>query len=291
MKASEAECVRILLVPNIANPEAVRAAAGLAVWCLSQGLDPVLSTADAYACDLTGYGVEPTEIGEPALAVALGGDGTILKAVHLLGDVGTPLLGVKFGRVGFLSGARAERVNEAVAAALAGDAGIERRSTLRVEVIMEGRSVGVYRALNEVAVSRGESGRVVEFDIAVSGHHVTRVRADGVIVATATGSTAYALSAGGPIVAPGFGGMVVVPVAPHTLQTRPLVTDPSDTVEIAFPDPGRAEACLFIDGSQTPCRRTLDRIVVSRGEHDVALMKLDGRNFYETVAEEFFKGH
>lgn len=283
--------MRILLVPNIMNAEAVHATAELADWCVSRGLEPILSTTDAGACDIARFGVDPTDIGEPSLAVALGGDGTILKAVHLLGDVGTPLLGVKFGRLGFLSGARAEDVERAVEAALAGDAGIERRSTLRVEVVMDGRSVGVYRALNEVAVSRGDSGRMVAFDIAVNGHRVTQVRADGVIVATATGSTAYALSAGGPIVAPGFGGMVVVPVAPHTLQVRPLVTDPSDTVEVFFPDAQRAEACLFVDGSPTPCRRLLDRIIVSRGEHDVALMKLDGRNFYETVAEEFFKGH
>lgn len=282
--------MRILLVPNTMNREAVTASAEIVTWCTSRDLEPVLSTADAAACDLSGFGVEPSEIGEPALAVALGGDGTILKAVHLLGDVATPLLGVKFGRVGFLSGASRENLYEAIESALAGEACIERRATLRIEVMMEGRSVGAYRALNEVVVSRGQSGRVVAYDMSISGHAISRVRADGIIVATATGSTAYALSAGGPIVAPGFGGMVVVPVAPHTLQARPILTEPSDAVEIVFPDPERADACVFVDGTATPCRRLLERVVVSRGEHDVSLVKLDDRNFYETVVEEFFEG-
>lgn len=282
--------MRVLLVPNTANASAVAAAVELAAWCSGRGLQPVLSTADAEASGLEGFGVEPSEVGEPALAVALGGDGTILKAVHLLGDVATPLLGVKFGRLGFLSGARPEHVHEAVESALAGEASIERRATLRAEVFMEGRSVGTYRALNEAVVSRGSSGRVVVFDLMVGGHEIAQMRADGVIVATATGSTAYALSAGGPVVAPGFGGMVVVPVAPHTLRSRPLVTEPSDAVEIVLSDPSRADACVFVDGAATPCRRVLDRIVLSRGEHDVSLVKLDGRDFYETVAAEFFQG-
>jgi NAD+ kinase len=155
---------------------------------------------------------------------------------------------------------------------------------------MEGRSVGRYRALNEVVVARGASARVVALDVAVDGHRVFATRADGVIVATATGSTAYALSAGGPVVAPDFGGMVVVPVAPHTLQTRALVTGRADTVEITLPDPSRAEACVVVDGEATPCRRSIESVTVTRGDHDVLLVKLDGRDFYQTVAEEFFGG-
>lgn len=283
--------MRVLLVPNTRNPEAVVAAAELAAWCAARGLEPALSTMDAAACDLRGFGLEPSELGEPALAVALGGDGTILKAVHLLGDVATPLLGVKFGRLGFLSGAGPERMTDAVEAALTGDVSIECRATLSIEVVMEGRSVGAYRALNEVVLTRGSSGRVIAFDLAIGGHDVACMRADGVIVATATGSTAYALSAGGPIVAPGFGGMVVVPVAPHTLRTRSIVTEPADTVEITLPDASRSDALIHVDGTATPSRRHLDRVVVSRGQHDVSLVKLDGRDFYETVAAEFFEGH
>jgi len=282
--------VRVLLVPNTSNPRAVDAARELATWCAAQGIEPVLESRDAAECGLDGFAVTMSDLGEPSLVVALGGDGTILKAVHLVGELSTPLLGVKYGRLGFLSGARAETMRQAVGAALAGDARVERRATLRVEVTMDGRVVGTYRALNETVVARGVSGRVVEFDMAIDGHRVLNTRADALIVATATGSTAYALSAGGPVVAPGFGGMVVLPVAPHTLHTRAIVTDPQDTVEITLPDPSRSDACLIVDGDVRPCRRAIERVTVCRGEHDVALVKLDGRDFYETVATEFYGG-
>jgi len=282
--------VRVLLVPNTSNPRAVDAARELATWCAAQGIEPVLESRDAAECGLDGFAVTMSDLGEPSLVVALGGDGTILKAVHLVGELSTPLLGVKYGRLGFRSGARAETMRQAVGAALAGDARVERRATLRVEVTMDGRVVGTYRALNETVVARGVSGRVVEFDMAIDGHRVLNTRADALIVATATGSTAYALSAGGPVVAPGFGGMVVLPVAPHTLHTRAIVTDPQDTVEITLPDPSRSDACLIVDGDVRPCRRAIERVTVCRGEHDVALVKLDGRDFYETVATEFYGG-
>lgn len=283
--------MRVLLVPNTANTAAVAAATELATWLVGQGVEPMLATADAQLSHLPDLGVAPTEIGEPVLVVALGGDGTILKAVHLLGEVEVPVLGVKYGRLGFLSGAAPEAMRESVGTALAGEARIERRTTLRAEVVMEGRTVGTYRALNEVVVSRGASARVVALDVAIDSHRVISTRADGVIVATATGSTAYALSAGGPVVSPGFGGMVVVPVAPHTLQSRALVTGSSDVVEITLPDPSRRDACVVVDGEPMPCRRSVDRVTVSRGDHDVLLVKLDGRDFYETVSAEFFGSH
>jgi len=282
--------MRVLLVPNTANPAAVSAAVDLATWLAGRGLEPRLASADAAECGLADLAVAPSEIGEPVLTVALGGDGTILKAVHLLGEVEVPLLGVKFGRLGFLSGAAPGSMREAVETALTGEARVERRATLTAEVIMEGRSVGRYRALNEVVVSRGSSARVVALDVAVDGHRVLSTRADGVIVATATGSTAYALSAGGPVVAPDFGGMVVVPVAPHTLASRSIVTGSAETVEITLPDPSRRDACIVVDGDSMPCRRSIERVTVARGNRDVLLVKLDGRDFYQTVAEEFFGG-
>ena len=282
--------MRVLLVPNTSNPVAVAAACELATWLSAGGFEPVLSSVDAERSGLDGFGVPSSEIGQPVLAVALGGDGTILKAVHALGDAATPVLGVKFGRLGFLSGATPDSIRESVESALAGESRIELRATLRAEVVMEGRVVGVYRALNEIVVARVGASRVIALDVAIDGRRVAALRSDGIIVATATGSTAYALSAGGPVVAPGFGGMVVVPVAPHTLSARPLVTDPQDTVEISFPDPTRAEASVVVDGEQTPCRRTIERVTVSRGSHDVALVKSEGRDFYDTVSEEFFGG-
>jgi len=282
--------VRVLLVPNTANPSALAAAAELVTWLAAGGFEPVMAQSDAEASGMSSIGVPSYDIGEPCLAVALGGDGTILKAFHTIGEAEVPLLGVKFGRLGFLSGAEASNMRESVEAALAGEARIEKRATLKAEVYMEGRISGSYRAMNEVAVSRGGSARVVALEVSVDGHRLAELRADGIVVATATGSTAYALSAGGPIVAPTFDGLVVVPVAPHTLLARALVTGPAETVDIVLADPARSDACVIVDGDVAPSRRALERVTVRRGDHDVALVKLHGRDFYDTVAEEFFGG-
>ena len=127
--------MRVLLVPNTANPAAVSAAVDLATWLAGRGLEPRLASADAAECGLADLAVAPSEIGEPVLTVALGGDGTILKAVHLLGEVEVPLLGVKFGRLGFLSGAAPGSMREAVETALTGEARVERRATLTLSLI------------------------------------------------------------------------------------------------------------------------------------------------------------
>lgn len=280
--------MRVLLVPNTANPAALSAAVELATWLSAQGVEPVLVADDARAAGLPDFGIPADEVGEPALAVALGGDGTILKAVHVLGEVEVPLLGVNLGRLGFLSGANAGSMRTAIADALAGEAALERRATLQVEAFMGGRPVGRYRALNEAVVGRSPSGRVVRFAVSVNGREVARFAADGIIAATATGSTAYALSAGGPVVSPSIAGTLVVPVAPHTLSSRPLLVGPSDVVEIDVIDPARSPACLAVDGDPIPCRLDLERLVVCRGHADVLLVKLDGRDFYDVVATEFF---
>ena len=282
--------MRVLLVPNTGNPRSVDAVRELAVWLAGAGYEPVLAAADASAVGLDRFGVARSEIGEPALAVALGGDGTILKAVHLAETGETPILGVNLGRLGFLSGAEAEDARDAITDALAGDARVERRATLLVEVSMAGRPVGRFRALNEVFVGRSSSGRVIDVSLSVNDAEISRFLCDGVVVATPTGSTAYALSAGGPVLAPDAGGMVIVPVAPHTLTSRPVVTGPSDRVVVSFPNPSRAEACVTIDGEAMPCRQSLDAVAVWRGERDVLLVKHHGRGFYDVLRDEFLGG-
>lgn len=281
--------MRVLLVPNVHNPAAVSAARELGEW-LKDRADVVVSAADASAAGLPDLSVPPSELGALSLVVALGGDGTILKAFHAIGDVEVPILGVKFGRLGFLAGTAPENMRESIETALRGEASIERRATLKAEIVMDGRVTGTYRAMNEVAVGRGSTGRLIAVEVSISGKRIARHRADGLIVATATGSTAYSLSAGGPMVAPGFGGMLVVPVASHTLQSRAILTEPSDSVEIGFPDPSRSDAGVVVDGDVAPCRQSVQRVVVTRGDHDVSLVKCHGRDFYETIAEEFFGG-
>ena len=283
--------MRVLLVPNTAKAEAIEAATEVASWLADEGFEPVLLAADARAAGLGDFGVEPEAIGETGLVVAFGGDGTILRAVEVIGEAEVPVLGINLGRLGFLSGAGLGAMRSSIVDALAGDVVVERRKTLRAEVEVDGAPFGRFRALNEVVLARGGgANRVVSVELLIAGTKVAHLRADGIIVATPTGSTAYALSAGGPIVSPEVSGLIVVPIAPHTLASRPIVAGPSDTVEIIAAEPERSESCLTIDGDATPCRGRISRLVVSRGETDVLLVKHDGRDFYRVVAQEFFGG-
>lgn len=282
--------MRVLVVPNTGNSAAVEVTGELVRWLGSSGFDAVLAEEDAQAAGLPQRGVPVSEIGEPVLAVSLGGDGTILKTVHLLGEVEVPILGINLGRRGFMTGAVPSQVTQSVSSALAGEGRVERRATLHAAVTMGGREVGTYRALNEVFVGRAGAGRVVDLALYVNGYALTTVPCDGMIVATATGSTAHALSAGGPIIAPDVGCMAVVPVAPHTLALRPIVVGPSDTVEIKVPPGGRGVGCVSVDGIATPCRGDMEMVTVSRGHTDVLLVMLDGRDFYEVVRDEFLGG-
>lgn len=144
-------------------------------------------------------------------------------------------------------------------------------------------------ALNEAAITRGAMGRIIELTLNVSGVNVARMRGDGLVVSTATGSTAYALSAGGPLVSPGFKGMIAVPLAPHTLRSRAVVTDASDVIEVGFDDTDEfREATLFVDGDIVPFDAPLRKIYLQCAPFDVTLLRADGASFYERISKDFF---
>lgn len=279
--------MRVLLVPNPLNPVSVEATRTVSAHLARLGYEHVLASDDAERCGLSERGVPRAGIAEPELALALGGDGTILKAVHLLGPADTPILGINLGRLGFLAGADGEELLSAVDSALAGEGRIERRQTIEASVLAGGRAAGEYRALNELFIGRHGASRGVELELIVNDVSLYRLICDGFVIATATGSTAYALSAGGPIISPDVRCMLFVAVAPHGLNVRPVVFAPSDHVSIACPNPSRASACISIDGDEVPCRSALERVDVHLGEHDVRLMKLHGRDFYGSLAGTF----
>lgn len=296
--------MHILIVRNNSNPKAVEASLLLGTYLATQGIDYTL----ADSMELGGTAAHP-QVAEAIargadMAVALGGDGTMLRTARQVGTSGVPILGVNYGRLGFLANPCENGVIEPVAAALAGEAAEERRANLEVCAVCEGEAdpygdddaaaeaaapAQRFFALNEVAVTRGENGRIVDFALGVSGAHVANMRGDGLVVATATGSTAYALSAGGPLVAPGFGGLVAVPIAPHSLRSRAIVTAPSDVVEMDLAEntAGR-DATLFVDGEQAAFRAPLQRIYVQRGAVPTTLLRYKAPSFYEHAAQVFF---
>lgn len=244
------------------------------------------------------------------LACVLGGDGTVLHTVHLLEGRLCPILPINFGRLGFLANDDENGIIPLAASALAGELGEDRRALLQVEIAcQENRETqysesqineyginsegleGRYRfvALNEVALTRGAMGRIVELSLAINGVSVFKERGDGIVLSTATGSTAYALSSGGPLVSPNYSGLLAVPIAPHTLRARAIVTDPNDVLEVTVKQADEfRDITLFIDGELVLLPAPLQTVIASRAQDTVTLLRPRQNTFYQAIAQEFF---
>ena len=287
--------MRVVLAPYTGDPQAIEAVFSVADWLVQRGHEPVLVAGDAHHPfdRLTHVPIE--DIGDPGLAISFGGDGTILRTVRLLGRKCPPILGINFGRLGFLTGAQSADFLPAVEAAVEGRAHRERRAKVLLTVYSGDKEIGQFEALNEVVISRPPSEAVLSTQVEVNQHKLYTLSGDGIIIASATGSTAYALSAGGPVVSPGYGGMVVVPLASHSLTQRAIVTAPDDTVRVSFPDPKRSKPVVTADGMEvfpSACGGgpEISHVTVRVSDHSIELVKMDRRLFYTTVAEEFFGG-
>lgn len=278
--------MRIHLVPNVDNPRACTAARDLAISLVAEGHLVTATASDALAC---GAEIVSGSADDAGLVVALGGDGTILKAAHLLAGADVPIFGINLGRLGFLCGADDTDPLASVRAVVAGEAREQRRTTLHAEATHGGRPAGAHYALNEVFIGRTAGGRAVEIAVAVDGEPFASWLCDGLIVATPTGSTAYALSAGGPIVAPGLRAIVIVPVGAHTLAVRPMVLGPDSRVTVTFPETGRAGACMVVDGDVVPCRSSLEKIEIVVGADDVRTLRVDDRSFIADTRDTFLR--
>jgi NAD+ kinase len=279
--------MRIHLVPNGDNPLACETARTLADALSADGHVISASAEDAAIC---GMDLAVSPAAEAELVIALGGDGTVLRAAHVLAGADVPVFGVKLGRLGYLCGTGETDPLAAVRSVIAGEGRKERRATLTVSVWQGGRDSGTHDALNEVFIGRGAGARAVDLEVAVDGEHLAHWVCDGLVVATPTGSTAYALSAGGPIVAPELRAMVVVPVAAHSLVSRPIVLGPDSRVTVTLPDAARSDACVLVDGDVLPCRSRLERVEVTLAANDVRLVRLGGGGFASALADTFLPG-
>jgi len=279
--------MRIHLVPNIDNPRSCAAVRDLAVALTADGHQVTVTAPDAAGCEAQ---AAVGTASDADLVVALGGDGTILKAAHLLAGADVPIFGVNLGRLGFLCGASDDDPVGDVRAAVEGRATEERRATLRAEATHGGRRAGSHHALNEIFVGRAAGARAVDIAIDVDGESFTRWVCDGLIVATPTGSTAYAMSAGGPLLAPELRALLLVPVNAHALAVRPMVLGPSSIVTLTFPEPARGGACMVVDGDLVPCRSALERIEIVLAAEEVRTLRIDGRSFIAAARDSFYRG-
>lgn len=280
--------MKVFLVPNYYKREAVESGLQLELWLSRQGFDV------DWAADQRSGIVSTPDLDDCGLVISLGGDGTLLRAARIVGYREIPILGLSYGHLGFLTAASPEERNilEVVEDALAGELHVSRRATLNCRVYSIDER-GVERVetgfgLNDLALARGPLSDMVEFDITVSDHRIDRLRGDGFVVSTATGSTGYALSAGGPIVSPEFTGLVCVPIAPHTIQARAFLTSPSDVVELKLSKDRPSVPAIAIDGQFLDVPGEVERVEVRRGEADILLLDYGPESFYNSVSRVFY---
>jgi len=229
--------------------------------------------------------VDREDIGGKAdLVVVLGGDGSMLSAARLLAATGVPLIGVNQGRLGFLTDIALGAMVEQMGKVLAGEYQIEPRTMLDVSVHRDGTSPFGTTALNDLVVNKGATGRLIEILVRIDGEFVYDLRADGLIVATPTGSTAYALSANGPILQPGVPGLALVPISPHTLSNRPIAVSDGCVIDIAIRR--AADALLHFDGQPSFELNEGDRVTVRRSAHVLRLVHPPGYSYYEMLREK-----
>jgi NAD+ kinase len=217
------------------------------------------------------------------LAIVVGGDGTMLNVARLISPFGVPLMGVNLGRLGFLTDIPADTMNTVVSDILDGEYETEERLLLSAEIMRAGKIVHSHSAFNDVVLGKGESGRLIEFETFLDGEFVLSMRADGIIAATPTGSTAYALSAGGPILHPTLGAIVLVPICPHTLSDRPIVVDSGCVVEFVIIQVQNQRTHAIFDGQSRFLLQENDRIYVRRADKPVRLVHPAHRNHYEVL--------
>jgi NAD+ kinase len=220
------------------------------------------------------------------IVFALGGDGTLLRAAALARPTGSALVGVNLGRVGFLAEAEAEHLDETVERVIACDYTVDERLTLEVTVHRPDGTVGEGWALNEASVEKATRERMLELMLSVDGRPLSRWGCDGVVCATPTGSTAYAFSAGGPVVWPDVEALLVVPISAHALFSRPLVTAPTSTIAIDL-DPDTVPAVVACDGQRVMQAPPGARVVVRRGTAPVRVVRMSARPFTDRLVAKF----
>ncbi len=218
------------------------------------------------------------------LAVVLGGDGSMLSAARQLASHGVPLVGVNQGRLGFMTDIALSSMRDTVDQLLTGEYTVEDRVMLHARVEREDREFFSTEALNDIVVNKGATGRMIEFLVHIDGQFVYDLRADGIIVATPTGSTAYALSSNGPILQPNVPGLVVVPVCPHTLSNRPITVSDRCVIEITIKR--AAGARLHFDGQPQAELEARDKVTLRRAAHTIRFVHPPGYSYYAMLREK-----
>lgn len=258
----------------------------IARFLIEQGCDIALEKDTAQNTGITAHSIlDVAQIGKQCdLGLVVGGDGTMLGIGRQLAQFGVPLVGINQGRLGFITDIAFDDYQTTLTPMLHGNYEEDSRWMMQAEVVRSGQSVFHATAMNDVVVNRGASAGMVELRVEIDGRFVANQRADGLIIASPTGSTAYALSAGGPLIHPSIGGWILAPIAPHTLSNRPIVL--SDKGEIAIEIVAGRDPSVNFDMQTFASLRHGDRIIVRRSAHQVRFLHPVGWSYFDTLRKK-----
>lgn len=274
---------KIAVIPNIDKDKDFAATKQVAELLCAFGKEVIIDESLDIECEYIKK-VSAEEIGKSDLIVVLGGDGTILEVAKIAAENDTPILGINFGNLGFLS--QAEEVSQELFEEIFnGDYSVSQRMMLNASVFENGEKLCEYTALNDVVV-KGEMARMLNVKLDIDGTNTNNYPADGVIISTATGSTAYSLSAGGAIVHPDLDTIMITPICPHTLKARCMLVPDSKTLEMSFLKPYRNNAVLMIDGKRTASLAENAVVKITKSKNRVKFLNLNKRTFYDIVREK-----
>ncbi|MEB0136123.1 NAD kinase [Actimicrobium sp. CCC2.4] len=276
----------IAIVGKPTAPGIAQSLGEIADFLIATGHVVVVEHETALSTGMTGYPqMTPEQIGTSVdAAIVVGGDGTMLGIARQLAPFDIPLIGINQGRLGFMTDIPLDRMMPLLTAMLDGKIESERRSLLEGVVHRDGKPIFNALAFNDVVVSRGAGSGMVELRVDVDGHFMYNQRSDGLIVATPTGSTAYSLSAGGPLLHPSLGGIVLVPIAPHALSNRPIVLP--DYSEIVITLISGRDTSVNFDMQSLASLQLHDRIVIRRSAHTITFLHPPGWSYYDTLREK-----
>jgi NAD+ kinase len=274
---------RASIISKQGKPDLDRLVCEVAGWLTSHGYQ---ITVDAVSREFwpAAEAAEREELVEkkPDFVVVLGGDGTLLATARNVARAGIPILGVNLGSLGFLTEIRQDEITKALETVDAGHCEFSLRGMLQCRVCRNGNCVAKYNALNDVVMNQRAVARITDFEVTVNGRFVAQYKADGLIIATPTGSTAYSLAAGGPIVSPEVSGFVITPVASHALTNRPLVVRDTAVIHVKV-IVTREQAYLTVDGQQGEPLEEGDIVECSQSEFKVKLFKFQERSFFDVL--------
>ncbi len=280
--------MRFAIIANETKPNAVTLTMDIVNWLKSKSVEII--SLDNHTLQLGRLDTKVQSYLEKSDAIiVLGGDGTLLNAAHLFCQYKVPLVGINIGHLGFLTSLEKNNLYEGLQKIIDGDYILDKRMTLDVVLERNHKEIGRFSAINDAVISKNALARMFTMEISVNNQMIDQYAADGLIVATPTGSTAYSLSAGGPIVEPSMQAILLTPICAHNLYSRPMVVNPHEIIFVKVKQP-TSDVTLTIDGQIGVPMKDEDIVKIANGARDISFIRLSQWNFYQILHEKFNKG-